>query len=78
MKKLLPFIIILIFSVQLVGQSTQSKYMRNHIVSKYPKYTFEDASSTALLILDGKVSDIDEISVVGRKQFSKLTFYSGK
>jgi TonB family protein len=51
--------------------------MRNHIVSKYPKYTFEDASSTALLILDGKVSDIDEISVVGRKQFSKLTFYSG-
>lgn len=49
--------------------------MRNYIVTKYPKYTFSDASSTALLIVDGKVTDIYGLSNVSRKQFSKLTFY---
>ncbi len=52
--------------------------MRNYIVSKYPKYSFEDANSTALLIVDGKVSDIDDISMVSRKQFSKLKYYTSK
>ena len=57
------------------GQTSKSKFMRNYIVTKYPKYTFSDASSTALLIVDGKVTDIYGLSNVSRKQFSKLTFY---
>jgi TonB family protein len=59
----------------MVGQTNKSKFMRNYIVSKYPKYTFEDNASTALLIVDEKVVDIDDLSKVSRKQFSKLTFH---
>lgn len=48
--------------------------MRNHIVTKYPKYTFENEASTALLMVDGKVTDIYGLSSVSRKQFSTLVF----
>lgn len=48
--------------------------MRNYIVTKHPKYTFEDEATTALLIVDGKLTDIYGLSSVSRKQFSKLEF----
>jgi len=78
MKKLLPLLLIIIFSLQLAGQTSKSKFMRNKIVSKYPKFTFQDEASTALLIVDGKVTDIYGLSSVSRKQFSKLTFHNKK
>ncbi len=62
------------FSMQLIGQTSKSKFMRNKIVTKYPKYTFEDEASSALLIVDEKVIDIYGLSNVSRKQFSKITF----
>jgi len=74
MKKLLPILVVMFFSTQIIGQTSKSKFMRNYIVSKYPKYTFEDEASSALLIVDGKVTDIYGLSEVSRKQFSKLTF----
>ena len=78
MKKLLPLLLVMFFSLQLAGQTSKSKFMRNKIVSKYPKYTFQDEASTALLIVDGKVTDIYGLSSVSRKQFSKLTFHNKK
>ena len=77
-KKLLPLLLVMFLSLQLAGQTSKSKFMRNKIVSKYPKYTFQDEASTALLIVDGKVTDIYGLSSVSRKQFSKLTLHNKK
>ena len=74
MKKLLPILLVLFFSLQIYGQTSKSKFMRNKIVSSYPKYTFEDESSTALILVDNKITEYSDLSKISRKQFSTLTF----
>ena len=59
--------------MQLTAQTSKSKFMRNKIVSSYPQYTFENESSTALLIVDGKVANYDDLSKISRHQFCALT-----
>jgi hypothetical protein len=48
--------------------------MKIKIVSSYPKYTFEDESTSALILVDGKITDYNDLSKISRQQFSTLTF----
>ena len=74
MKILLSLVLVIFFSMQLIGQTSKSKFMRNKIVSSYPQYTFENESSTALLIVDGKITDYNDLSKISRHQFCALTY----
>ncbi|MEN8138245.1 MAG: hypothetical protein ABFR62_07420 [Bacteroidota bacterium] len=74
MKKI--YIISLLVLVSLFGfaQERQLDFMQNYMITRYPKFTFMNESTSALILVDGSKSDFNNLSSVKINQLNHLSF----
>jgi len=73
MNKLLSFVLLLLVASSTFGQNTHSKFMQNYIRSNFPMYDFKSDSTSALITIDGIKTEFNDLYIVGRKNFNKIT-----